>query len=199
MSALEDIPRLNSEGTTAALRFCGEQFESIRSDLTELASGLDQTQLAWQPNASTWSIAQCIEHLSAAIELELDRLAMLITLADSARRVRRGPWRPGSSAPIVVMHESGHHVASPDSTGRMTQPETDPSTTVARFLDLNERLLRIIARGTRLAPFAAPDHSGSILLDLVGHTLQLNALHHWRFLLQARRLTERPGFPHHHH
>lgn len=198
MSALKDTPRLDGDRTTADLRFCGEQFESIRSDITDLAAGLDAMQLGWQPNVSTWSIAQCIEHLSVATEHDLGRLNALIAIAAAARRLRLGPL-PHSPrrSPTISLHEAPRQSIAAVALARTAPPEADPHHCVERFLDLNGRLLAVIERAAALAATIPSNHSAVSLLDLVGHALQLNALHHWRLILQARRLTERPAFPHH--
>jgi hypothetical protein len=197
MSALKDSTVIASERATADLRFCGEQFESIRNDLVDLTSGLDIEQLGWQPNASTWSIAQCIEHLSCATAVDVRRLSAMIAIALAARDSTRGPWRSASSAPVVLLHESGRQSTPIASGARLLPPEVEPGRVVERFLELNQRLLDVIDRATRSAPIAIGERSGAVLFDPVGHALQLNALHHWRFLLQARRVTEFPSFPRH--
>lgn len=196
MSALKDPVPLDGDRTTADLRFCGEQFESIRGDLIDLTAGHSVAQLDWQPNASTWSIAQCIEHLSTATEIDLRRLTAMIALAEAAHRGRPGPWRSRSRAPAVNLHESPRQPIVASTGAPVVPPPTNASLTVTRFLALNRRLLDVIERAGRVAPLAARNRSAALLLDLVGHSLQLNALHHWRYLLQARRVTEFPAFPH---
>jgi hypothetical protein len=197
MSALKDPVLADGDRTTADLRFCGEQFESIRGDLIDLTAGHSVAQLEWQPNASTWSIAQCIEHLSAATEVDLRRLTAMIVLAGAAHRGRPGPWRLRTQTPSLILHDSPRASLGSPSGAPLAPPATNAAQAVNRFLTLNRRLLEVIERAGRIAPLVSRNRTSAVLLDLVGHSLQLNALHHWRYLLQARRVTEFPAFPHH--
>ncbi|MBC8144463.1 MAG: DinB family protein, partial [bacterium] len=185
---------IDADRTTADLRFCHEQFESIRSDLKDFASGLRSIQLEWHPEESVWSIAQCVEHLNNATENDVARLSGLVVLARAARRSSIGPYRCRRDTPVLIMHESPRHSLT-TATGIRSAPFVDdPAKLVPRFLVLNGQLLGVIATAARVAADGT-SASGNVLLDLVGHVLQLNALHHWRFILQARRVMERPGFP----
>jgi hypothetical protein len=191
-----DTPRLDTERATADLRFCYEQFESIRSDVRDLATALTAEQLVWQPNASSWSVAHCIEHLNIAIEHDLFRIAALGTLARAATVASRGPLTSGTAgATVITLHELPRQALATVATTNAGPPQTDAGTVVARFLALNSRLLESIESTAEIAHATRTSPTATILLDMVGHALQLNALHHWRFILQARRVKERPGFP----
>jgi hypothetical protein len=191
-----DTPRLDTERATADLRFSHEQFESIRSDVRDLASGLTSEQMHWQPSASTWSVAQCLEHLSLFIEHDLERVTALIALARASTRASRGPVPPAADAPMITLHEMPRQSAAAAAATTGGPPTLDPAVdTAARFLTLITRLLGVIARAETIAPTVTTRRSGMILIDMIGHTLQLTALHHWRLVLQARRIKERPGFP----
>lgn len=194
MSALMDAPRIDSERTTADFRFCHEQFESIRSDLREFATNLRTPQLTWQPEASAWSIAQCVAHLNGATAHDVSRLRALVVLARAARNSSLRPYSVRDNSMVMVLHESPRQTLTAATLSNDGPVVEDPSELVPRFLMLNRELLGVISSAGHVATIAT-NPTASTLLDFVGHVLQLNALHHWRFILQARRVMERPGFP----
>jgi hypothetical protein len=191
-----ETPRLDLERAAADLRFCHEQFESIRNDVMDLGGTLTPPQIAWRPDASTWSVAQCIEHLIVTITCDLRHIRGLLALARAARIQRRAPhagvWL-AESPRVVALHDAPRPSLAVAATASVAPPDAEPETVFSRFLALNEELLDVVDEATSIAASGTP--TAIDLLDTVGHALQLNALHHWRFVLQARRVTERPGFP----
>ena len=190
-----DAPRIDSERTTSDLRFCREQFDSIRSDLMEFAYGLRASQLSWRPDQSTWSIAQCIEHLNSATEHDLARLGVLVVLARASRAQRPHVDGRQPRAPLLSLLDSPRHTLTNTTALRAAPVVRDVDSVVSRFLELNRGLIRVIDEATAVATHSASRKTTRVLLDHAGHILQLNALHHWRFILLARRVKERPGFP----
>lgn len=196
MSALTGAPGTEPGRTTADLRFCREQFDSIRNDVEDFAGMLTPSQLEWRPDASAWSIAECVEHLNDSTAQDVARLTGLIAVARAVSRGSLAPYRRHHSAPTLALHESPRQALAA-STAALTPPIVDATTVTARFLGLNRSLVRIIDTAVDASADGPPHDTRLLLIDLVGHVLQLNALHHWRFILQARRVMERPGFPRH--
>ena len=186
-------PLHHSERTTSDLRFCREQFESIRSDVHEFAVGLNAAQLAWRPDSSTWSVGQCLEYLNTTTAVDRRRIEALVAIARARNRFRL-PLVGRSESPVLRLNDETRATLA---TGAAIEPPPTPDLErlVDRFSEQNEALLALIDRAGDVATAADATAGGAVLLDMIGHTLQLNALHHWRFILQARRLMERPGFP----
>src|SRR5690349_7263473 len=99
-----NAPLHQTERTTSDLRFCREQFESIRSDVADIARGRSAGQLAWQPEAAAWSIAACIEHLNRTTRVDLRRISALTALARAAALIM-GPYVRQSPAPVVRLDD----------------------------------------------------------------------------------------------
>ena len=73
-----------------------DQIADIERRADEIAGGLSDDQFFWQPDGGRrWSVAQCLDHLAAGVELYVNALTPVI--ADAKRRgvPRRGPAKPG--------------------------------------------------------------------------------------------------------
>ncbi len=55
------------------------QFEAIKRDAHSLLSELALTQLVWRPNAESWSIADCLNHLVVTGNESLPRIRAALT------------------------------------------------------------------------------------------------------------------------
>lgn len=69
------------------------QFEEISDDADSLVSPLSDEQFSWQPEAGSWSVAQCIDHLNSTAREYLPALDEGI-----ADGIRRGLYGAGPYA-----------------------------------------------------------------------------------------------------
>ena len=46
-----------------------EEFDSISADFDALLAALSDNQFYWSPDAATWSVAQCLDHLNMTARL----------------------------------------------------------------------------------------------------------------------------------
>jgi len=166
-----------------------------------LIEDLDDERLGWRPSPAAWSIAQCLDHLSAASRVYL---APMEEAAAAARRrgwQRRGPIRPGAPSRWFL------HELEPPPRRRMRAPrKIAPMAPGARASQaaVSEEFGRQQARVRALltavadldlnrARFVNP------FIPLVRFTLGTGflviAAHQRRHLWQAARLRQRPDFP----
>ena len=66
------------------------QFEKLSADADALVAPLTDAQFHWRPTTTSWSVAQCIEHLNVSARLYLPYLDEAI-----ANAIRRGLYGPG--------------------------------------------------------------------------------------------------------
>ena len=80
----------------ADLQSIVDQIEAIERQADEVSQGLTDDQFFWQPDGGRrWSVAQCLDHLAAGVEVYVTTLTPVI--ADARRRgvPRRNPAKPG--------------------------------------------------------------------------------------------------------
>lgn len=77
-------------GLTAEIDDFRRQFEALSSDAEALVAPLTDAQFHWKPTPTSWSVAQCIEHLNVTARIYLPFLDEAI-----ANAIRRGLYGPG--------------------------------------------------------------------------------------------------------
>ena len=71
------------------------EFAAVERDARALAGGLSESEGAWRAGASSWSVAECLDHLASANRAYLAAMRPAAARAASQGRRRRGPARPG--------------------------------------------------------------------------------------------------------
>jgi non-ribosomal peptide synthetase component F len=184
--------------TTISLADVRSELEAIGAEADTVFGRLDARQLNWKPEASRWSVAQCLEHLVTANRQMAD---MADQALDPARRRtiwQRLPIWPGLLGRMLVRSQS------PDTTRRFKAPgKAQPAASaidagiVGRFVDQQRTLI------ARLDAVATRDLASAVMaspfVGLVTYTVldgwRLMVAHERRHVQQARRVMAAPGFP----
>jgi hypothetical protein len=169
------------------------------ADARVLVSDLDERAFNWQPNdGRSWSIAQCLDHLTRTGWAYLKPLEAAIEKASGRGRVRRAPIDPGYFGGLFAKYvEPPPRFRFP--APRKIQPASRGArhATLAAFLEMQAQTRALLERAAGLdlngARFANPFvpgirfRAGAGFLILDGH----NRRHLW----QARRVRQASGFP----
>jgi DinB superfamily len=70
-------------------------FDAAEVDARALVGGLTETVGAWRPDANSWSVAECLDHLAIANRVYLREMQPAAERALTQGRRRRGPVQPG--------------------------------------------------------------------------------------------------------
>jgi hypothetical protein len=186
------------EYTTLSLAQVQAGLDAIPGDTQATFGALDARQLNWKPEATKWSVAQCLEHLLAANRLMA--LAAERALDGTQPRTvwQRLPGLPSLFGRLLIRSQapqaSRKYTASP-----LAQPAASDSApdVVDRFLVQNREILGRLreldesraARAIMTSPFA------TFITYSVLDGVRLVLAHDHRHLEQARRVTQAPGFP----
>jgi DinB superfamily len=180
------------------LREIQTQLETSDREAHALLRELNEEQLNWRPDERSWSIAQCLDHLSVTNRIYLAPMLQKIDQARKAGAVRREPIRPGfvgrwflghlepppklrMPAPRKVVPAARKERAELIEDWRRTQGELIAVLHEAAGIDVN---------ATRFVnPFS------SLLRIRVGTGLQIIAAHERRHLWQAQQVRGRAEFP----
>lgn len=173
--------------------------EMINDAAREVVAGLSDEQLNWKPAPDSWSIAQCLDHLTLASEKFDQYFTGAIARAREKNRLAANPaYRPtvfGGWLIKQVVPEAKRKVTAPTvfrpSEGSAIK---DP---LERFLKQQRAFLDFVkeARGidynkTRLRSPVTP-----LMRYSLADAFVLTVVHSWRHLAQARRVRETAGFP----
>lgn len=172
--------------------------ESIGADARAEFGGLTRAQLNWKPSAERWSVAQCLDHL---IRIDSSYDAAFRAIESGTYRTplaRRIPLLPTFWTKMILP------AVQPQAQRRFkTSKGAQPASSelghdiVERFVrhqrDVAGHMRDIAARG------AGSTIIGSPIAPLASYTVldafRIMVAHSRRHLLQARRVTEEPGFP----
>jgi hypothetical protein len=159
---------------------------------------LSARQLNWRPDATRWSVAQCLDHLITANRLIFEAAEAAVTGARPRTVWQRLPILPGILGRMLIRSQS------PAGVRKFTAPlRAQPGISaiaadiVQRFVEQHGRAVarvrelddRRAARAIMTSPFI-PVVTYSVL-----DGWRLVLAHDWRHLAQARRVMQTPGFP----
>jgi len=184
--------------TTISLVDVRAELDAIAADASAAFGRLDARQINWKADASSWSVAQCLEHLLTANR-------QMVEMADQALDATRGrtlwqrlPIWPGLLGRMLVRTQS------PNATRRFKAPgKAQPAASaldtaiVGRFVDQQRELI------AKLDASATRDLAGAVMaspfLGIVTYSVldgwRLIAAHERRHVQQAKRVMATPGFP----
>ena len=177
-----------------------ERLDGLIARAEALGEGLSSEQLNWCPEATSWSVGQCLEHTVIGVEKYLEVLVPLIA----------GARESGMSAPdgLVPKHSfMGKLVlgaVNPESTKKVSAPKSFApgqsdisSSIVERYTRMHSRLHEVIGSvdGLNFNKLKLSSPVARIIRLNVADALKLSVDHAERHLNQAQRVVASSGFP----
>ena len=184
--------------TSGDRRRLSDELLRLESEAKALVGSVSPEQLNWQPDGGrSWSVAQCVDHLTRSNAIYLPALAMA---AAGAPQSGSGGLRPNllgrwfvrwleppaklkAKAPLDAMQPSAHHEAP-----ALLEAFSAGQRAVIEFLRQTE------GRDLDAVRFENPMVGGRRLFN-VSTGLLVIAAHERRHLWQARRVLQRQEFP----
>jgi hypothetical protein len=174
------------------------QAQRNADEARDVADGLSEAQLNWKPSPDKWSIAQCLEHLTAASR-GFNRY-FVDALARGRQRFATASaptYQPSFMGRWLIKH------VEPESPRKLRAPKIfKPSASNVRnaldnFLEQQKAFLKFLGETNGI------DYNRTRLRSpvtaLVRYSLAdayvITVSHEQRHLQQARRVRETPGFP----
>jgi hypothetical protein len=174
------------------------QAQRNAEEARSVVNGLNEAQLNWKPSADKWSIAQCLEHLTAASS----GFNSYFVDAIARGRQRFATASPPAYQPSFIGRWLIKHV-EPESPRKLRAPRIfKPSSSnvqnaLDRFLEQQNAFLKFVGETsgidynrTRLRSPVTP-----LVRYSLADAYVITVSHEKRHLQQARRVRETPGFP----
>jgi DinB family protein len=174
------------------------EIEAIAGDAKTLFGNLNPEQLNWKPDADSWSVAQCLEHLissNRSYDPVFDRI-----LKGEHRKsfLHRVPFLPAFFGRMLVKSmepDSARKFKSP-SASQPSSSSIDPQIVELFVANQRETLAKMRSMGDRnpaeiivTSPFV-----GMVAYSLLD-AFRLLVAHERRHFAQAQRVMEADGFP----
>jgi hypothetical protein len=178
------------------------QYEAASAEAEALAAGLSEAQGRWRHRPGAWSVAECLSHLAVLNRTYLDDLARVVAQARIDGRRARGPQRlswfgrtfTGAMGPVTGQG-LGRKLPAPPAYA----PPSDVglADALADFRAVQRAMLERVrsAEGLDLSGIMMKSPAWPMLRFSLLTALAALAAHERRHLAQARRVTQRPGFP----
>ena len=162
-----------------------------------LARGLTIAQLNWRSHPGTWSIGQCLEHLSLANEVYVEPLTEALGVPASGPVAEITPGWLGRWF-IRAYIEPATQQKRARAPGKIVPRAKEVDSTILdRFIASNARVRGLItrARGHDINRVRFRSPFLPLLRFTVGTGLQVITRHNHRHLGQAERVRQAPEFP----
>ncbi len=166
----------------------------------QLIAGVSDNQGNWQPVAGqSWSIWQCVEHLSLTNRVYAQALSEGLASAGASERTATGPGiRPGWFGRWFLSK-----IEPPVGLGVKTKAEATPAArgdlegALARFVESHKALRKVVETwdSVDLNRVRYPNPFLPVVRFPVGTGLLIANAHDRRHLWQAQRVKEAPGYP----
>jgi hypothetical protein len=172
--------------------------EKVNDDARQLVIGLTDAQLNWKPAAGSWSIAQCLEHLTMATEKFEQYFTKAIARGREKQRatgaVAYRPTMLGGWLIKQLVPDATRKVPAP----KIFRPESSSiDGALERFLQQQEKFLTFVkeARGINYNKTKLRSPVTPLMRYSLADAFVITVVHGQRHLAQARRVRAMSGFP----
>jgi hypothetical protein len=182
----------------AELRSIMDQLDENERNAGALLGELDETQLRWQPSPTSWSIGQCLDHITATNRLYLEPMDRAVAAARVRGAQRRGPLQPGAPSRWFVRE------LEPPPRRRLPAPKQvvpalgkSKTQLTSEFAGEQQRVrdLLLAAAGLDLNRTRFVNPFVPLIRFSVGTGFLVIAAHERRHLFQAAAVRGLPAFP----
>jgi hypothetical protein len=174
------------------------QLEAVNEDARDLIAGLSDDQFNWRPEASQWSIAECLDHLSVTNRELMKAMRDGIGRARSQGLLGPGPFRHGWLGNFFVRSMEPPAKRKFKAPGKFSpRPGMTLDEVAGGFFATQDEAAGLIesANGVHLARVKIVSPVSRWVKYSLGQAFALLAAHERRHLWQARQVRNHPQFP----
>jgi len=187
-----------------------ELIESLKKDLHDIEiaiqdvfSNLRSDQLNWKPDPDSWSILECMEHITLTNKIYQERMKEGIQRGVAKKKIPKKTFRSGFLGNLGVKAmrpNSKNQIKNKMKTFKFLIPEfssLDKSTTIESFLINLNGLKELLDKSAQvnLQRIKITSLAGNLVRFRLGDAFRFIIAHTQRHILQARKLQTRQSFP----
>ena len=168
-------------------------FDSVCSEAKTFAD-LSEVQLNWQPVPGSWSVGQCLEHLTVTARRYRDVMAPAITSPRSSSRASALKLSWSGKLFVRLLLAPARRFRVPR---KFAPPATVGTGVVAEFEQSHHELAELLqqATGLPLSKIKVGSPVSALVRFNLADCFTILAVHARRHIRQANRVRESPGFP----
>jgi len=177
--------------TVPELELYRQQFDKIRQEANDLTAGLNEARFNWRPNPASWSIEECLAHLTMVGQWEV---VAIETAVEQGRRrgiTGKGPFQYSAIDRFLVDQTEPPVRDAMPAAERFVPLHGQPVTAVLpTFLHVQDQLTVQLERaeGLDLRRVKVPTPITRFMKMSLGMMFAQVAAHERRHLAQARRV-----------
>jgi hypothetical protein len=184
--------------TTLSLADVKAGLDDVSRDVQSAFGGLDARQLNWRPDATRWSVAQCLEHLLVANRLMIQSALGATDGARPRTLWQRLPLWPGVMGRMLIRSQA------PGTTRKFKAPAMAQPAASAVAADIVQQFVIQHADAiARLRTLDEHEAARAIMASPFVRVVTYSVLDGWRLIVahdhrhieQARRVMQSPAFP----
>ena len=177
---------------------CAERLRAAGADFEDLVVDMRPDQAGWRPAPSSWSVAECLDHLNVTARLYLGGMRPAIERGRSRGLEGSAPYGRGTFLGRQVLRVLEPGVRRKFPAPRKFRPAADPDFAEVRdeFRALHATVGDLIeeADGLSLGRIQFANPAIPFLRMTVANGFEILSLHAPRHLAQARAVTRAPGY-----
>ncbi|MGH9768602.1 MAG: DinB family protein [Blastocatellia bacterium] len=175
-----------------------DEAEAIAGDAKTLFGHLNTRQLNWKPDADSWSVAQCLEHLISINREYYPVFDRILKDEYPKTLLQRMPFLPAMFGRMMVkiLSPNSHQKFKAPAAARPSSSSIDPQI-VDRFISgQRETLAKMRSlEGNDPSKIIITSPFASVVVYSLLDTFRLIVAHERRHFAQAQRVMETDGFP----
>jgi DinB superfamily len=172
--------------------------EAISKEAQAIFSKLNVEQINWKPNAESWSVGQCFDHLITANREYFPQIDQIIRGEKRTTLWQSMPFLPGFFGRMLI------NAVSPNASKKVKAPKLfqpsssniDPQIISQFAAHQNEVIDKMkTTEGMELEKIIIYSPVAKIVTYSLFDTYRIIVVHERRHFKQAQRVMETPGFP----
>ena len=176
------------------------EFSTMAADTVSDFGLLDERQLNWRPAATSWSVAQCFDHLLTANREMFQAIDTALDGSHPRTVWQRLPILPRVLGSMLIKSQA------PETKRKFTAPrKAEPAWSTIDPRIIERFVVSQHEAAVRVASIDRRDMAGTIMISpfvsFIAYSVidgcRLIVTHQRRHYEQARRVTQEPGFPAH--
>ncbi|MBL7994076.1 DinB family protein [bacterium] len=187
-----------AELKNAYLHNLSHQLENHSEEVRRLFSMFTPTQLNWKPEESTWSIAQCIDHIIISDQQYFKNIKKAIDQTITGAFTEKKPYHPGFIARFFIYAQRpGFLLKFKTPLAFRPSARTEGKKILEDFI-LHEQELSVLIKkcdGWDINTIKLYSQVHSHVKFSLGECFSILVTHQERHLHQASKVPQLPGFP----
>ncbi len=172
--------------------------EAISKGIQQAFGQLSFEQLNWKPDAKSWSVGQCIDHLNVTNQAEIPAMEAAIRGEHTTKFFEKLPWLPGFFGRFVLKSVDPENVKKNKAPGVFEPTQSDVGEDVIdRYAKTSAQIIEIMkgSEGMEIDKMIITSPVAKAVTYSLKDTFRMVVFHDRRHFNQAKRVMDSARYP----